>query len=156
MKGYRVLLDANILLRLLDPRQIHHSVTIRAIRQLGLMGAELVTVPQSFYEFWVVATRPLVNNGMGLTPSACERWVDQFAARFPIQADSPTLFSEWLTLVRQYQCSGKVAHDTRYVAAMRTQGISRLLTFNTADFSRYPGITLLDPQTFTPPPGAAS
>ena len=36
----------------------------------------------------------------------------------------------------QYQCHGRVSFDARLVAAMTTQGLTRLLTFNTADFNR--------------------
>lgn len=147
MKDQRVLLDANILLRLLDPWQAQHLVAMRALRQLGMMEAQMLTVPQSFYELWVVATRPLTNNGMGLTPAACQQWIDRLVVQFPLLDDTPALFSEWLTLVRVHNCSGKVAHDARYVAAMQTHSITRLLTFNTTDFSRYPAITVLDPHT---------
>lgn len=50
-------------------------------------------------------------------------------------------------MVAAYACQGKVAHDARYVAAMRAHGLTHLLTFNGADFARFPGITVLDPHT---------
>ncbi len=38
------------------------------------------------------------------------------------------------------------AHDARLVAAMLVHKISQILTFNTQDFQRYPGIVVLSPQ----------
>jgi hypothetical protein len=35
---------------------------------------------------------------------------------------------------------------------MRTHGVTRILTFNVADFSRFPGLVLLDPATLVPAP----
>jgi predicted nucleic acid-binding protein len=64
---------------------------------------------------------------------------------FPILPDQPTLLGEWESLVATYQCRGKLAHDTRLVAAMHTHGLTELLTFNGSDFRRFPGITVLDP-----------
>jgi len=41
--------------------------------------------------------------------------------------------------------SGKKVHDARLVATMNVHHVSRILTFNTGDFSRYPGLTAIDP-----------
>lgn len=47
---------------------------------------------------------------------------------------------------REYQVSGKRAHDFHLVAAMMVPGIARILTFNPGDFRRYQGIVVLEPQ----------
>jgi hypothetical protein len=39
---------------------------------------------------------------------------------------------------------GSQVYDARLVAAMTVHGVGRILTFNVADFSRYP-IEILDP-----------
>jgi predicted nucleic acid-binding protein len=59
--------------------------------------------------------------------------------------DAPALFAEWRAIVDAFACHGKVAHDARYVAAMRTLGVTRLLTFNHADFTRFSDFEALDP-----------
>jgi len=41
---------------------------------------------------------------------------------------------------------GTRAHDTRLVAAMQRHGLTYLLTFNTADFSRFTAIHGLSPE----------
>lgn len=108
-------------------------------------GNVLHIVPQCVCEFWVVATRPIANNGLGLSSKECVGEVANLKATFSFLDDKPTLFSEWETVVSVFSCHGKVAHDARYVAAMRTHGLTNLLTFNVSDFLRYPGLSVLDP-----------
>ena len=38
-------------------------------------------------------------------------------------------------------------HDAQLVAAMHIHGVTHLLTLNVRDFARYPGITVVHPQT---------
>ncbi len=52
---------------------------------------------------------------------------------------------EWERLVTQHAVSGKFTYDARIVAAMNIHGITHLLTFNSDDFKRYPGITAVSP-----------
>lgn len=137
--------DANILLRLADPTAALHPVAVTAVAHLGATGHVLRTVPQAVYEFWVVATRPTDKNGLGLTIPECERELTRALAVFPLLGDQPALYTEWRTLVAAHACHGKVAHDARYVGAMNTHGLTHLLTFNVADFARFPGITVMDP-----------
>jgi predicted nucleic acid-binding protein len=140
-----IVLDANILLRIADPTAAQHPTAVAALLSLRAQGDSLRTVPQSLYEFWVVATRPVTNNGLGLSVAECEQTLTRFEAIFPLLSDAPGLFAEWRTLVVAHGCHGKVAHDARYVAALRALGLTHLLTFNAADFARFPGITVLDP-----------
>lgn len=142
-----ILLDANILLRLVDPTNAAHAIAATAVSALRAQGDTLHIVPQSVYEFWAVASRPVANNGLGLESAECVRELTNVKKSFALLDDRPTLFREWEAIVSGIACHGKVAHDARYVAAMRTHGLSHLLTFNVSDFSRYPGITVLDPNT---------
>jgi hypothetical protein len=69
--------------------------------------------------------------------------------------DQPGLFVEWEVMVGTFHCSGKVAHDARIVAAMKTHRVTRLMPINVADFARYPGITIIDPATLAATPPAS-
>jgi predicted nucleic acid-binding protein len=140
-----VLVDANVLLRLADPTSATHATAATAVVTLRAQGDALHIVPQSLYEFWTVATRPIANNGLGLSSAECLTEVANLKASFPLLNDLPTLFSEWQAIVAVVMCHGKIAHDARYVAAMRTHGLTHLLTFNVSDFTRFSGITILDP-----------
>ena len=142
-----IVLDANVLLRLADPTSELHTIAATAVSTLRSQGDALRILPQAVYEFWAVATRPIANNGLGLTSAECFLEVAKLEASFPLLDDKPALFTEWKTIVSTFACHGKVSHDARYIAAMRTHGLTHLLTFNVSDFSRYPGITVLDPTT---------
>lgn len=109
-------------------------------------------VPQVLYELWVVATRPVAANGFGLTPSQAGTELSRLQALFPLLLDTPPIFAEWQRLVLAHQVAGKDAHDARLVAAMAVHGLTHLLMFNGADFSRYPQITVLDPAAVQAPP----
>ena len=147
-----VLLDANILLRLAHPSSPSHITAANAISALRSQGHLLRIVLQTIYEFWVVATRPTTNNGLGLSVAECTNELVKLKASFPILNDMPTLFAEWEAIVSTFSCHGKVAHDARYVAAMRTLGVSHLLTFNVGDFARYSTLTILDPNVVAASP----
>ncbi len=45
----------------------------------------------------------------------------------------------------QYGVCGVQVHDARLAAAMYAHGISEILTFNGFDFTRFAGITAIDP-----------
>jgi predicted nucleic acid-binding protein len=63
----------------------------------------------------------------------------------PLLPETPALYQAWENLVTQHQVSGKPAHDARLVAAMQVHGLTAILTFDKAGFSRYPGIEVLHP-----------
>jgi len=65
--------------------------------------------------------------------------------------DTPGVYDEWRRLVATHAASGKAAHDARLVAAMMIHEITHILTFNGSDFKRYPGITVLHPQSSLTP-----
>ena len=148
--------DSNVLLRFANPVDPAHLKVVRFVRELQAEGVVLHIVPQNLYELWVVATRPVEVNGLGLTPAECDQMLAKIEASFPLLADQSGLLAEWRKLVVAHECKGKVAHDARLVAAMRAHGISRIATFNVADFTRYPGLIILNPDAAapatTPPP----
>jgi predicted nucleic acid-binding protein len=140
------LLDTNILARLAQPTHSMHTATANAVAELGRQGEVLFLVPQNFYEFWVVATRPTKQNGLGFTPAQAQSEIANLKAIFTLLDDTPAVFPQWEQLVAQHQISGKNGHDARLVAAMIVHGINRILTFNVSDFQRYQNIMVLDPR----------
>lgn len=148
-------LDCNVLLRFVDNTHPQHAIAAAALAALRKSGPTPVLVPQALYEFWVVATRPTAQNGLGLDTPTCDALVAGFVAAFPVHPDGQGLLAEWRRLVVAHDCKGKPAHDVRYVASMSLNGFTHILTFNGADFARYPGIIVLDPATVAVylPPG---
>jgi predicted nucleic acid-binding protein len=150
-----ILLDSNILLRYSSTADPAFASVDAAVNTLHANGELLCVVPQNIYEFWATATRPTTANGLGLSVPECQTEVVRIKQLFRLLPDQPTLFAEWEALVGAHNCQGRVSYDARLVAAMRTHGLTHLLTLNGADFARFPGITVLDPTTIVasiPPP----
>ncbi|QDV73218.1 type II toxin-antitoxin system VapC family toxin [Botrimarina mediterranea] len=142
-----ILVDANVLLRLVQPSHSMHPVALEALSRLRQGSQLLAVVPQILYEYWVVATRPTDVNGLGLTAEEADADVAKLIQRFRLLRDERSVFERWHELVVEHKVLGKNAHDARLVAAMQRHGMSRLLTFNGGDFNRYSGVEVLNPQT---------
>src|SRR5436305_6342731 len=137
--------DTNILLRGAQPSHPMHASAVAAVNLLAQSGEQLCLVPQNLYEFWAVATRPVAANGLGLSVAEAAAEIVRIKQIFVILDDVAAIRPEWERLLIQYSVVGKSAHDARLVAAMTTHGIGRILTFNSSDFQRYPGITVVTP-----------
>ncbi len=140
-----MLVDTSVLLRTLQP---HHSLYVpadRAIRLLPAQGKELHVVAQNLIELWVVATRPLGENGLGLTATKASVELERIKGMFLFLLETPAIYPTWEALVLRHQVMGKPAHDARLVAAMEVHGITAILTFDKAGFSRYSGIEVIHP-----------
>src|SRR5438067_3645135 len=141
------LVDTNVLLRLVQKTSPLHAAARNAVLTLRKQGEELCIIPQNLIEFWAVATRPVGDNGLGLTTDQAAWELRKLKRFFRLQPDTPTIFSEWEQLVIKHQVPGKQAHDTRLVAAMNVHNLSHILTFNTDDFKRFSSITAVDPKS---------
>ncbi len=150
-----ILADTNILLRLVERNHPQHVVAAAAIDIVETRGHQLNIVPQVAYEFWVVATRPLEANGLGMGPAEAQSEFDALLPPFRVLRDERVIFEIWQQLVVDHKVTGKRAHDARLVAAMLRHRISHLLTFNASDFARYPDVTVLEPQNASSFPSAS-
>jgi predicted nucleic acid-binding protein len=142
----RILLDTNVLLRLVEPAHPQYAAAAGATQMLQQAGHELSIVPQDLYEFWSVATRPLTNNGLGMSPAEAHAEVLALRRLFSFLRDERSIYDLWEQLVVAHAVQGKQAHDARFVAAMQRHNIRHLLTINTSDFARYTEITAISPQ----------
>lgn len=144
------LADTNILLRFLLRNDPAYPDIRRAVRILKTRREQLVTTPQNIAEFWNVCTRPTTaRGGLGLSIEATERRVRLLERHFRVLPDSPTIFQEWKALVLAHKVMSVQVHDARLVAAMKVHGVTRILTINVTDFSRYPGINAFAPADIT-------
>jgi len=141
----KVLLDTNILLRLAHPFSSHGPIAAAAVAALLNRGYSLHLVPQNFYEFLVVVTRPLQNNGLGMTAIEAKSRIDSLKSAIPVLYDNEHVTHAWEKFVVDHDAKGKTAHDARLVASMIAHGLYGLLTFNVSDFTRYSQITVIDP-----------
>lgn len=137
------LLDTNVLLRSVQLQHPMHPVAknaVNAVTKLLASQEEVCLMPQNLIKFWAVATRPVENNGLGLTIAQAKQETARLKVMFAFKPDVPAIFALWEHLVEHYQVSGKPTHDARLVAARQAHGVSHLLTFNTGDFKRYASI----------------
>ena len=111
------LADTNILLRLTEPNNPEYTMVRSSVDALARRGEELCYTIQNLVEFWNVCTRPLAQNGFGLS-----------------------------TRETYERAAGVQVHDARLVAAMAVHGVSNILTLNDRDFARYSGIVAVHPR----------
>ena len=140
-----ILIDTNLLARSLQPKHELHAMATRAIETARLLGYTPCIVPQIVYELWVVATRPVEQNGLGLTVKRATTEVEAMLRLYRLYRDERGVFDQWIHLVVGIGIRGKVAHDARLVAAMQRHQMAHLLTFNNRDFVRFHGILVVNP-----------
>jgi predicted nucleic acid-binding protein len=78
--------DSNILLRIIQYNHPMHAEALRAAVNLLRQDEVVHVLPQNLYEVWVVATRPVANNGLGLTAHEARReinGIESFSHTFP-------------------------------------------------------------------------
>lgn len=144
-----ILVDTNLLTRITRAHDPQAGVARAAMQTLLGRRERLIVVPQNLYEFWAVATRPpgpppVGRNGLGMTTGQAGHWLRFFRRRFTLLPDREELSRLWHELVERHNVTGFRAHDVRLVAAMQSYGITRLLTFNAADFRGF-AVVILDP-----------
>ena len=144
--GEVVFADTNVLLCATDRSREHHEEARRLIRGAGPSGYHLALSGQVIREYLVVATRPVADNGLGLsTPEALHN-VDQFSRPPTVFCDQPESVSVRLReLTAAHGLRGKRIHDANVVATMLVHGIRRLITENTRDFAVFDEIETTTP-----------
>ncbi|MDB5387185.1 MAG: hypothetical protein JWM11_2831 [Planctomycetaceae bacterium] len=141
----KLLLDTNILLRMAQTASPDHFTSKSAVLKLAQAQVVLCVVPQVIYEFWVVATRPITANGLGMDVLTAERSILGIIQNYFFLKDERGIFDNWRSRVVLNSVYGKPAHDARLIAAMARHNLSNILTFNTSDFARYSGIQVFAP-----------
>ena len=117
-----ILLDTNILIRMINKQDIHASLVEQAITKLQADAEQFAFIPQNVYEFWATATRPKSANGLELDSATTQQSISLLNTVFTFLPDRTPLFDTWYSLVCAYRTVGKVSHDTRLVAAMINMG----------------------------------
>lgn len=147
-----ILVDSGVLLRLMERADPQHSIIRQAVRILTARGDELAASFQNIAEFWNVCTSPATSRGgLGLAINETNRRVRLLERVFTMLADHPDAYRVWRQLVLTHAVQGKQVHDARLAALMQAHGITHILTLNGSDFTRYPGITPIDPASLVPP-----
>lgn len=133
----RWLIDTNVLVRLRDQQSAHFSACVQAIAKLRAHGDVLCVCTQVAIEYFVVATRPVEVNGIGLSCEQAIPDVRDFRRLFLWLPEPPDIINAWEQTVVKYGITGKQAHDARLIALMLAHGVEGILTLNTVHFQRY-------------------
>lgn len=134
--GEVVFVDTNVLLCATDRSREHHEEARRLIRHAGPSGYHLALSGQVIREYLVVATRPMAENGLGLSVPDALHNVDQFSRPPTVFCDQLESVSARLReLTAAHDLKGQRIHDANVVATMLVHGIGRLVTENTRDFA---------------------
>ena len=142
----KILADSGILLRLPDPAEPLRPIIEASLNSYRNQGDEFLTATQNLAEFWNVCTRPAtVRGGLGLTIPQTEHRLLFVEKTFSVIVELTTTYPNWRSLVVAHAVKGKQVHDARLVALMQSHGIAHIMTLNGSDFTRYPGITVIDP-----------
>lgn len=141
-----ILVDTNILLRS-HPSDPHYPLVRTALAKLKQHREVLCIAPQNLVEYWVVATRPLENNGLGMQPAAVVAEIQRLRKAFHVLEGLPGVSDAWERLIEKHLVLGKQAHDANLAATMLVHGVKRLLTFNGADFKRFDSVEVMEPAT---------
>ena len=128
-------IDTNVLLRVANPGDARHRISVRTLAHLREEGVRLVVVPQVLAEFWVVATRPRDVNGLGASAQEADAELERLLGFFDFVPEPPETFALWRHLVTSVPEVGQRAHDARLVAAYALAGCDRLLTLDPRDFA---------------------
>jgi predicted nucleic acid-binding protein len=145
-----MLIDTSVLIRTLQPHHPLYAPAERAIRLLPERGRRLHVVAQNLIELWVVATRPLGENGLGMATIQATVELQRIKAMFLFLPETPAIYPAWEALVTLHAVSGRSSHDARLVAAMKVHGLTAILTFDRTGFSRFPGIEVIRPAEVQP------
>ena len=132
-----ILVDTNVLLRRTQPGHPSYEAAVESIARLTEMGERGCVTSQVIAEFWNAATRPQQQNGLGFPVELTLREVTRIESTLTLLHDNASIYSEWKRLVTTHRVLGSKVHDARLVAAMHVHGVTKILTFNGADFKRY-------------------
>lgn len=145
-----VLLDTNILLRLVVPNDPNHASTMAALRTMRRAGSVLYVCPQNMQEFRQTATRPADKNGYGWTSDAVRKAIERFELEFVMTAETPAIYPAWRHVTEATGAIGRANFDARIVAVAMSAGLNGVLTFEAGAFARYaaqaPGLVILHPK----------
>jgi hypothetical protein len=84
----------------------------RAVDILLARKDELFVIAQNLIEFWAVSTRPIGNNGLGLTIDQAAQELTKFKVVFAILPDTADILPEWELLVVTHQIFCRQVYDT--------------------------------------------
>ncbi|MDR0625657.1 MAG: PIN domain-containing protein [Bifidobacteriaceae bacterium] len=134
----RVFLDTNVFLAAVDLARPEKPHAVRVLKEWPAAGVALYTSTQVMREFLVVATRPTDANGLGLTLADALSNASEFAQVATVLPETLATWRKLLAVLPDSSISGARIHDANIAACALANGISTVVSANTADFESLP------------------
>lgn len=131
-----IFIDTNVLVYARSVSSQFHRAAADALARCEDNGDALWVSRQVLREYLATVTRPQAG-AMPLDGSAATAEVRRLVEIYAMLEDSEAVTDRLLNLMLRFPAGGKQVHDANIVATMLTYGITRLLTFNLADFRRF-------------------
>lgn len=139
----RILVDTCVLVAVCDQRRSDVADACMAFIQ---DRSDLCVTSQVLREYAVVATRPIDENGLGLSMADTLQNIGEFCRFMRLLADRKSDFEALVDLLREHPVTGKRIHDANLVATALAHGLARIATLNVKDFEGLNDtVTLVDP-----------
>jgi predicted nucleic acid-binding protein len=132
-----VLVDTNVLLSATAPLRPLHRAALAVLNDWPNRGILLTSSSQVLREYLAVATRPVEANGLGLAVGDALANAAAFRGRFRLLVESEPAWDRLQALIATYGCKGKQVHDANLAALALASGVTRLVTANVGDFTRF-------------------
>ena len=113
-----------------------HKEAFQKLDELRRAGVDLWISRQVLREYMAVLTRPQTYT-MPLPAAVVAADVAHFQTAFRIAEDGSLVTTNLLSLLTTVSFGGKQVHDANIAATMLAHGLTRLLTANPGDFSRF-------------------
>jgi predicted nucleic acid-binding protein len=140
----RVFVDTNVLIYAATPAAPLYATALQRIDDLQRAGAELWISRQILREFLAAVTRPQTFSRARRMPVALAA-VARIQNLYRLAEDGSAVTNNLLALCAAVPLAGKQVHDANVVATMQAYSIAKLLTHNTADFTRFQNVIMVLP-----------
>lgn len=130
----RVFVDTNVFLAATDTNRDAHADAKKFLKDAVTGGWRAFATSQVSREYWVVATRPVEDNGLGLSPDDALHNTAAFQRMVQLLPEDRETHERLAGLVRSHELKGKRIHDANLIAVMAVNGLRRIKTYNPRDF----------------------
>ncbi len=135
----RVFVDTNVLIYASRPIEPASRQASDALAEAEDAGDELCISRQVLREYLSSVTRPQIAAAPLPAPVAIAD-VRRLIEIYAVLEDGPEVTERLLGLLLLAPTGGKQVHDANIAATMLAHSVTRLLTFNGADFQRFAGL----------------
>jgi uncharacterized protein len=134
------LVDTNVLVYAVFPATPDHAASRALLDTAKTAGANLCVAPQNLVEFFAVVTDPRRVTQPKTSDEALQA-IDDFLLLpgLAVLAVPGDLVTRWSQLIRQSSTTKKRAFDTQLAATMLANQVTKIYTFNIADFQVFAG-----------------